>query len=439
MAFAGPVPDERFALDLAILRYRRRETESAYRAAQRPRNLRQVRLGLAAAIVLNLPWAALDLASQGDWQAGVVLVRVLGITAIFVGLLALTFRAGWERNWPALALAGLAIYSVFFLWSSLVSATPEPALPFTGFTLVVLAGYLLFPFYFAHGVFANLLVTVGYLAVVIGGGVLSGFAAAVVAAQLVFVNAVGGYSLYRHDWYRRRDWENLQALEAQRARYRDLLVRILPQAIADRLTAGEAEIAETHDGATVLFADIDGFTDGAAACAPEATVALLNRLFRRFDALAAAHGLEKIKTIGDGYMAAAGVPQPLDDHAARAADLALAMQAAAAGECWPDGRPVSVRIGLHSGPLVAGVIGDSRFLYDLWGDTVNTASRMETLARPGTVQATAAVRDALADRYRFEALGEVAVKGKGRLSTWRLLGPLSAVPAGAVDAAADRR
>jgi class 3 adenylate cyclase len=161
-------------------------------------------------------------------------------------------------------------------------------------------------------------------------------------------------------------------LEAERARSEGLLRNMLPEPIAERLKRRQRVIADAFGEVTVLFADIVDFTEHAARTPPEATVTLLNELFSQFDALTETRGLEKIKTVGDAYMVAGGLPDPMPDHAGAVADLALEMLRVAAGRSLPDGRPVRLRIGLDSGPVVAGVIGRRKFSYDLWGDTVNT-------------------------------------------------------------------
>jgi class 3 adenylate cyclase len=211
-------------------------------------------------------------------------------------------------------------------------------------------------------------------------------------------------------------------LEAERARSERLLGNMLPGPIAERLKQQEGVIADAFGEVTVLFADIVDFTAHAERSPPEATVALLNDLFSRFDALVAARGLEKIKTVGDAYMVAGGLPDPMADHAGAVAELALELLAVAAHRRFPDGAPVRLRVGIGSGPVVAGVIGRRRFSYDLWGDTVNTASRMETTGVPGCVQVTQRTRDLLGERYRFQERGQIEVKGKGRMTTYLLAG-----------------
>lgn len=199
-----------------------------------------------------------------------------------------------------------------------------------------------------------------------------------------------------------------------------LLRNVLPDPIATRLKGGERVIADQVEQASVVFADIVDFTPLAEARAPHEVVGILNALFTEFDRLADVHGLEKIKTIGDAYMAVAGVPRPRADHAEAALRLAFAMHGAAADQPALDGKPLRIRTGIASGPLVAGVIGERKFSYDLWGDTVNTAARMESSGIPGRIQVTDATRRLLDGRYAFVRRPGVEVKGKGTMDTWTL-------------------
>jgi adenylate cyclase len=213
------------------------------------------------------------------------------------------------------------------------------------------------------------------------------------------------------------------ALERERARSERLLLSILPPAIAERLKDEPGTIAEGFAEVSVLFADLAGFTAYSRAADPRGLVELLDAVFSEFDRLAAAAGVEKIKTIGDAYMAVAGLPVSRADHAAAAARLALGMQKSFAAIARERGLPLALRIGIHSGPVVAGVIGRQKFSYDLWGDTVNIASRMESHGEPGRIHVSAATRDLLDDRFRFEDRGMVPLKGSGMMKTFFLLGP----------------
>lgn len=199
-----------------------------------------------------------------------------------------------------------------------------------------------------------------------------------------------------------------------------LLLNVLPMPIADRLKAGETLIVDRFDAVSVMFADIVGFTTMSSRTTPEALVSMLNNLFRSFDELAERHGIEKIKTIGDAYMAVAGVPEPIADHAVAMAHMAVDMMAVVHAYAKEHAIPLDIRIGIHSGSVVAGVIGTKKFIYDLWGDTVNTASRMESHGVPGRIQVSEATATALREQYELEDRGTVEIKGKGAMRTYLL-------------------
>ena len=212
-----------------------------------------------------------------------------------------------------------------------------------------------------------------------------------------------------------------EELRRQRLKSERLLLNVLPQAIAERLKRGQKIIADSFTEATVLFADLVGFTELSTRISPTELVELLNRVFSKFDHLADHHRLEKIKTIGDAYMVVAGLPVPRADHVRAIADIAIDMQHEITKIKLRDGRPLSLRIGIHTGPVVAGVIGIRRFTYDLWGDTVNVASRMESQGDPERTQVTEAVYNRLKNGYNFEQRGAIAIKGKGDMITYWLL------------------
>lgn len=214
-----------------------------------------------------------------------------------------------------------------------------------------------------------------------------------------------------------------QAREAEHDRSEALLLNVLPAPVARRLKRTPGVLADAYPEASVLFADVVGFTPLAERLGPERLVSLLDQVFRRWDELAQRHGLEKIKTIGDAYMAAAGVPEPRTDHALAAARMALEMQGEIDSCGDLEARSLRVRVGIDSGPVVAGVIGTSKFSYDLWGDTVNTASRMESSGVPGRVQVTARTAERLGDALPLIPRGEIEVKGKGRMETYLLAEP----------------
>jgi adenylate cyclase len=249
--------------------------------------------------------------------------------------------------------------------------------------------------------------------------------------------AVGGaivFTLLAVFAAQRRD--ALAALGQEQAKSENLLLNILPRSIADQLKAQTQPIADQFESASILFADVVDFTPWSERLPPAEVVGYLDHLFSHFDGLAERYGLEKIKTIGDCYMVAAGVPTPRPDHARALALMALEMVEAMSSADEVAHLGLELRVGINSGPVVAGVIGRKRFLYDLWGDAVNTASRMESHGAAGRVQITRATYELLADEFEVEPRGTIEVKGKGELEVWYLLRPRSERRSAATDGAA---
>jgi class 3 adenylate cyclase len=224
---------------------------------------------------------------------------------------------------------------------------------------------------------------------------------------------------------RLRDLEKKQAerLQQEQQKSERLLHSIFPKSVAEGLKSGEPrDIAESFSDVTVLFAAIHDFSRALAGEAPSEVLKLLNRFFSAFDRLTEEHGVEKIKTIGAVYMAVGGLPHPRADHAQAIADLALSMQRVAGGIDVGRREPFSLRIGINTGPVVAGVIGTAKFAYDLWGETVDIASTMESLGLPGAIQISAASYQRLRDGYLFEPRGGFYIKGQGEVETYLLTG-----------------
>ena len=211
------------------------------------------------------------------------------------------------------------------------------------------------------------------------------------------------------------------AAEREFARSETLLANILPPVVATRLKDGQV-VADRYEAASVLFADMAGFTARASDTAPDKLVGFLNAVFTLIDDLVEAHGLEKIKTTGDAYMVVSGVPESRPDHAEALADLAIAMREALVGLVDPNGRAVPVRIGIASGPVVAGVVGRRKFFYDVWGDAVNVAARMEQTSLPSCIHVAPATFEQLKDRFDLQERGLIEVRGKGQMRTWYLSG-----------------
>jgi len=284
-----------------------------------------------------------------------------------------------------------------------------------GPVLLAFLPFLLLRMPFAEGMAINAVVLSSYVVVLwlvpglpvghrlmhMNNVVLSGIAA-----------GAGGWmldSLQRDNYARRREVESL-------------LLNILPATIAGRLKKGESPIADAATEVSVVFADLVGFTPFAKARTPAEVVQLLDRVFSRFDELAKLHGLEKIKTIGDAYLAVSGLPDAREDHADAAARFALAILDEVVQIGASHGTALSLRVGIDCGPVVAGVIGRHKFSYDVWGDTVNTASRMESHGEPGRIQLTERAASQLSPNFRVERRGDIEVKGKGRMQTLWLIG-----------------
>ena len=240
--------------------------------------------------------------------------------------------------------------------------------------------------------------------------------------NLVLLRARINATLERKRW-REREREYLHQLTAEKERSEALLRNILPDPVVLRLNSGETTIADGFEQVSILFADIVGFTPAAALMTPARLLEQLDRVFREFDALAQQLGVEKIKTIGDAYMAAAGLPEPRPDHAEAIVAFAIGILDALQRIATSEEEPIRIRIGIHCGPAVAGVIGRHKFIYDVWGDTVNIASRLESQGVSNRIQVSQPIRDALAHRYEFEPRGCISLKGRGSTAAYLLVRP----------------
>jgi guanylate cyclase len=271
---------------------------------------------------------------------------------------------------------------------------------------------------------------VAYLVVFLGSGICGELLGGVpgvpdwfTSTMLALNVVVGGtivFTLLAVFAQQRRD--ALVALRNEQAKAENLLLNILPRSIADQLKAQAQPIADQFKSASILFADVVDFTPLSERLPPSEVVGILDHLFSHFDTLAEKYGVEKIKTIGDCYMVAAGVPSPRPDHARALVLMGLDMLEAMRSTDDVRHLGLEIRVGINSGPVVAGVIGRKRFLYDLWGDAVNTASRMESHGTPGRIQITRATYELLGDEFECEPRGRIRVKGKGDVEAWHVVG-----------------
>ena len=381
--------------------------------------LQKALLVLIAILILPIAgtWAVLYL-TFGAWTGWVaVLYAIVSVASIAV--FARTRDFGMLLNIQLLAIAMAPTLSMAFVGGWLPTGgvglwgimAPLGALVFRG----VASGIRWF------GVWLALFLGSGLAAILIGGrSPLPEWFSSLMLALNISVGGAIVFTLLA--LFAKQRLDALAGLRIAQARAENLLLNILPGSIAERLKDSPQTIADQFQAASVLFADVVDFTPRSDGLTAAEVVGLLDRLFGEFDKLAEHHGLEKIKTIGDAYMVASGVPDPRPDHARALALLALDMVAATRSNGAVGDLDLVLRVGINSGPVVAGVIGRKRFLYDLWGDAVNTASRMESHGTPDRIQITRATYELLKDEFDCEYRGTVPVKGKGDMETWYLIG-----------------
>lgn len=342
--------------------------------------------------------------------------RVFDVAVLIAGLYISTKDWAIRHGQPIVALFLIILYAFFMMGADIGGAWIERTATLFNFTvtLAIVALGLLFRF-------AAPLVTVMSLgfAPVVAKFMDNPFAPLFILFATVITMSWVAYSIERA---RREAWAGAEALADEKALTERLLLNVLPPSIAQRMRGGETLIADSHDEATVVFADIVNFTPLSASLSAEELVEILDDIFAGFDRIADEHDLEKIKTIGDAYMMAAGLPTERSTDPGHALDAALAMRDWLAEVAQRRSIDISMRAGVHIGPVVAGVIGRSKFVYDLWGDSVNVASRMESTAPVGEIQVTEAVQSRMKAAYEFLPRGAIEVKGKGEMQVWILKG-----------------
>lgn len=384
--------------------------ERDFRREYRMSGTRQARVTLLAGGALFLVFIFVDRWADPGLATRAWPVRMT-VSAALLGTVALSFTPWWSRI-RGKALWVVALVAAIGMFVLIAVGGPWLELRWVGLVLVVLAADTLLRLTFPALLALSATILVAWPVTLALSGILHADMAFGGTAALVQTYVIGLLAAYTIERYARRGFLSEREAENERERSERLLLNVLPAPIAERLKTKAGPIAD-HADATILFADIAGFTAMSAAMPASELVEMLNSVFTDFDQLARELGVEKIKTIGDAYMAVAGLPEPAPDHVERIAELALAMIRRSA---------LPIRIGIDTGEVVAGVIGESKFIYDLWGDAVTTASRMESHGLPGAIQVTERVRDRLADDYRLVERGEIDVKGRGPMRTWLLEG-----------------
>jgi class 3 adenylate cyclase len=405
-------------LDLRRLRLRFPDPslESAFRADYFRHNVGNIRFAFLAGIALWVSWGLLlrpHMLALSDQRLDAVIRFGVFIPMLIVGL-GLTFTPFFARvwEWVSVAIAVATILVWVFYVSQVLTLPAEYG--YVGVILITAFTYTLLRLRFVFVILITVIGIAAYLPYVFTARYIVDVSRLLATLYLVSFGGLGGLAAYRMERFTRRLFLRERQLDQERLRSDGLLLNILPQAIVEQLkTSSGGRIAQAFDQVSVVIADAVGSTEQAARCSPEEFADSLDALFRRFDEMADRHGLEKIKTIGDAYMAVAGAPLPVADHAEAAVEMALGMLAEAREVQWPSGDPIVVRGGVASGPAVAGVIGVRKFAYDLWGDTVNLASRLEEYGEPGQVLVSESTARQLADRYDFAPAQILDVKGKG--------------------------
>lgn len=429
------VAPDRYRWSPRTLQFEDRDVEQAYCRAIAQRTVPAVRAILVAGLTITATFDWVDQVLAPDAITELRWVRFGVMVPVMVVAFLLTLREEHWRYVQVVACVTMVVVQAGVLAALLLM--PDPIASFDQLAMSSADGKFLF-FLAAVAFTSQTTMYIGLIrfvpsAILVGFGLALGWIGEAllmpspvtkVFGLLVFVLAFGTALTGNHQLCatRRGEFANAGRLALEREKSEKLLRNMLPEAVVARLKAGESQPVDRVAEATVLFADIEGFTQLSEQLEPSELVDTLNQVFSAFDALAKMHGVEKIKTIGDAYMAAAGVPEPASDHVERVVRLALDMRRALAALA-SDGAPLRMRIGVHTGPVVAGVIGVQKFAYDLWGDTVNTASRMESHGAPDRVHVGQAVYEALRQTYDFEPRGALQIKGKGTMQTYFVIGP----------------
>ena len=427
----GESSRRRIGVDRLRLRFHDPALESAFRANQFRHQLGNVRFAFLAGIALWISWGLLlrpyilalsELRLDRVMRWGVFIpMLVIGLVLSFTPV----FGRIWE--WVAVAIATATIVSWVYYTSNILTLPAEYG--YVGVILITAFTYTLLRLRFVLVLLITLIGIGVYLPYAFATQYIAPVSGVLATLYLVSFGFLGGLAAHRMERFTRTLFLQSRLLDEERQRSDGLLLNILPQVVIDQLkvTSGR-RIAQSFDQVTVVFVDAAGSTQQASHSSADEFAQALDGLFSRFDEIAERHGLEKVKTIGDAYMAVAGAPIPMADHAGAAIAMAADVTREAGSVRWPSGDPIVVHVGVASGPAVAGVIGRRKFAYDLWGDTVNVASRLEEQARPSEVLVSEATAVHLVDRYEFGPTLIFDLKGKGQTPARALLGRRSDAP-----------
>jgi adenylate cyclase len=400
--------------------------EKAFRDDRFHLNLGNVRFAFLAGIVLWIGWGILlrpYMLSRRDLHLD-LLIRVGVFIPMLVAGYALSYTHIFSRVWEWVSAAIAIVTIVIWVYYSSNIFTLPAEYGYVGVILITAFTYTLLRLRFVLVVLISLVGIAAYLPYAFTARYVVEVTRVLAALYLVSFGMLGGLAAYWMERFSRQLFIRQRQLDQERVRSDVLLLNILPQAVVEQLKDSTGQrIVKAFDDVSVIFIDAVGSTEQASHTSPEAFADALDELFRRFDAIADRHGLEKIKTIGDAYMAVAGAPVGLPQHAEAAVGMAADILTDTPTMSWPSGDPIVVRIGVATGSAVAGVIGERKFAYDVWGDTVNLASRLQEYSEPGHALVSQRTAVDAIDRYAFGPVQVADIKGKGRTPVHVLLGP----------------
>lgn len=405
-------------LKFVPLRFRDPELEAAFRSGYPRMHLQQVRVALILAAALIIGDVLADMIYDPATAAQGAVIRLGVVLPGQMGLLVLTFFGPFQRVWQIwISLLTVAMSGALFWALALIDRAGGAGLSswvgILNFTFVVMFAFVLLGLEIRYALPASAAVFVLFLAMLQSQGAFDGAELVYFGYHVLTVLLLAAFIGYWREIFVRRDYYRQHALERERQRSDELLYAVMPERIAGRIKNGEFPIADAYGEATVLFADLSGSTALARRLGPQQLVDYLNTLFSSFDRISTQFGLEKIKTIGDAYMAVSGAPKPNPGHAEAALRAAIAMRRAVRQLASETGFPVDVRIGLHTGALIGGVIGLDRYQFDFWGDTVNTAARIEASCTPGEIQVSETTYWQLHRQFELTPAGRKDLPGIG--------------------------
>lgn len=402
--------------------------ETAFRSYYSRSSLVIIRSAILLTVVLYGLFAVLDLHAAPISRQSIWFIRFALVIPSLLAILIFSFHTVFLLIFQPMMVLVVLIGASGILAMIALESPGEIGFHtyYAGLMLVIIAAHTMYRLRFVYATGSSILVLAAYdyLAIAHQNLLVSGDGFRVFLSNNFFFGSslvLGMAASYFLEVYTRGDYTKRIRLAREQGKSERLLHNVLPREIAATLKEREGVIADHFDEASILFADVSDFTSMSAKLSPREIVSLLNEIFSHFDDLAERYGLEKIKTIGDCYMVAAGVPRWRHDHAHVLARIGLEMQNYVHQYRFGNAPPISLRIGIHSGPVVAGVIGRKKFIYDLWGDTVNVASRMERHGSSGRVQITTSTYERIKDDFLCEPRGTVWVKGKGEIPVWHIL------------------